>query len=94
LANGVLENIKGDKQTMADIISSKLNEPEISTEEYVKKSFEFFLGRYPEEEALNSYTRALDKQRMTRSQLCIFLVDSEEFKAKSSSNFHFIKPPK
>jgi uncharacterized Fe-S cluster-containing radical SAM superfamily protein len=94
LANAVLGTIKGDKQTMADIISSKLNEPEISTEEYVKKSFEFFLGRYPEEEALNSYTLALDKQRMTRSQLCMFLVDSEEFRAKASSNFHFIKLPK
>jgi hypothetical protein len=76
---------------MADIISSEPNEPEISTEEYVRKSFKLFLGREPEEEALKGYTAALDNQSMTKSQLCILLVESEEYQVKARSGFHLIK---
>jgi uncharacterized Fe-S cluster-containing radical SAM superfamily protein len=90
--DGVSECIKGDRKTMTDIISSELNEPGISTEEYVKKSFKLFFGREPEKEALDGYTSALDNQHITKAQLCILLVDSEEFKAKARSGFHFIKP--
>jgi pyruvate-formate lyase-activating enzyme len=84
----VIDTIKGSKKIMADIISSELNKPDTTNEEYVKKSFRLFLGREPEESALKGYASALDNQHITKAQLCILLVDSEEFKAKARSGFH------
>lgn len=88
LPESVFEATKGDRGTIADIISSEVNEPEISTEEYVEKAFKLLLGREPEVDVLMRFTTDLDKQVLTKPQLCLLIVDSEEFKAKARSGFN------
>jgi len=78
---------------MAEFALSGLNMHDTSSEEFVRKSFNVFLRREPEEQSLKSYASALDNRYITRAQLCIILVDSEEFKARARSGFHIIKPP-
>ena len=76
---------------MAGFASSRLNTHDTSSEEFVRKSFHVFLRREPEEESLKNYASHLDNGYITRAQLCIILVDSEEFRARAG--LPIIKPP-
>jgi hypothetical protein len=66
---------------IADMIITK--EQDLANEEYVKKAFNLFLGREPEEKALIEYAEQLDRCHLTRQQFIIILVESEEYKAKA-----------
>jgi hypothetical protein len=58
-------------------------EQDLANEEYVKKAFNLFLGREPDKEALIGYVEQLNRCYLTRQQLIILLVESEEYNAKS-----------
>jgi hypothetical protein len=58
-------------------------EQDLTNEEYVKKAFNLFLGRNPEEKALIEYVEQLNHCLLTRQQLLILLVESEEYNAKA-----------
>ena len=66
---------------IADVIVTK--EQYFANQEYVKKSFNLFLGREPDEKALIEYVEQLNRCNLTRSQFILLLVESEEYKAKA-----------
>jgi hypothetical protein len=65
---------------IADVILTK--EQELANEEYVKKVFNLFLGREPDEKALIGFVEQLNRCHLTRQQLIILIVESDEYNAK------------
>ncbi len=58
----------------------------LTNEEYVKKAFQLFLGREPEEKAFTEYSAQLDHGHLTRQRFILVLVQSEEFNAKATGS--------